>query len=81
MKSHKTSKQKITVWRPNNIDEHVPASIISHSPDALQFLTLLIPETWRDLDLGNNIVHSLTPSVTPIEPYQPNKQSKLFHYE
>ena len=35
MKSHKTSKQKITVWRPNNIDEHVPASIISHSPDAL----------------------------------------------
>ena len=75
---HKTSEQRITLWRSNTSDKYVTNFIFRHSPDAFQFPTPSIPANWHNWDLVPNAIHLPEPFITPIYQYQPDQRSKCF---
>ena len=74
----KTSKKTITAWYSNKMDKPVPDFTAPQYPNAIQFPTSLIPETWHNWDLGPDVILLPKPFIIPSRGTNP---IKWFHYE
>ena len=66
LQSHKTIKQRITMWRSGNIDESISASIVPHFPNSVQFPLYITLKPFIKLSLTHWWPVSTTTTTIPI---------------